>query len=248
MTAPIRLLVTRPLPQGQEFAAALAARWPDRFDPVFWPLLHIEQEPAPLELEGVQALMFTSANGVAAFARASDRRDLPALCVGEGTAEAARRAGLAAESADGDAGALARLAAAAWLPGGGDLLHVRGRDSAGDLAGALRAEGIGVREVILYSARAAGSVPPDIAALLAEGGIDAITLFSPRSARILAAFAAEAAGAGRGWALDRASAIAISPAAAAPLAGLGFARIITAPRPDRAGMLAALDGLAPLRP
>jgi uroporphyrinogen-III synthase len=234
------VLVTRPEPDGRAFAAAIEAAWPGAFDCWFLPLLQIEPEKAPLSLEGVQGLLFTSANGVRAFAAATPVRDIPALCVGEGTAAAARAAGFAAESAQGDAGALARLAAAGWLPGGGEYLHVRGRDTAGDLAGALGAEGIPVREVVLYDARPLAAVPQLLAEALQAGVFNLILVFSPRTARIFAGFAEDAATAGRGWALRRATALAISRAAAAPLEPLGFGAVAVAETPDRAGMLAAL--------
>ncbi|MEL6234802.1 MAG: uroporphyrinogen-III synthase, partial [Pseudomonadota bacterium] len=153
------LLLTRPIDQAQEFAASVAAALPGRYEPVYWPLIRIEREPAELALDDVQGLLFTSANGVRAFAQASPRRDIPALCVGDGTATAARAAGLIASSARGDAGALAQLAVASHLPGAGAYLHLRGRDTTGDIAGALAVEGIEVREAVLYAARPAMDVP-----------------------------------------------------------------------------------------
>src|SRR4051794_41252334 len=66
----------------------------------------------PLDLEGVQALLCTSANGVRATAARTTRRDLPVLAVGDATARAARDVGFAhVESAGGDVEGLARLAA-----------------------------------------------------------------------------------------------------------------------------------------
>lgn len=240
----IELLLTRPLPRSQEVAEAVERRFPGAFETVIWPLTRIEQETAPLDLDDVQGLLFTSANGVRAFARVSARRDLPALCVGAGTAAAARAEGLVAQSANGDSGALALLAASAWLPGAGPYLHVRGRDTVGDLAGALAAEGIETREVVLYAAEPAATVPPAVTALLEEGRIGAAALFSPRSARLFAGFAAEAREAGRGWKLGTATAIVISAATAEPLRALGFGRVEIAARPDVSGMIDALGVLA----
>lgn len=240
-----RLLLTRPEAEAAAFAAEVARAFPGRFEIGFAPLTRIVREPAPLVLDGVQALLFTSANGVRAFAAATDRRDLPALCVGPGTAAAARAEGLAAESAEGDAGALARMAANAWLPGAGAYLHVRGRQAAGDLAGALAAEGIEVREAVLYDAAAVPALPAEALRGLEAGHWGLVLFFSPRAARLFAAFAEQAAEAGRGWALRGAAALAISAAAAAPLAGTGFGAVRIAPRPDAEGMLAALALLRP---
>ena len=56
------------------------------------------------------SLVFTSANGVAAFAALTPDRALPVFTVGDATAEAARAAGFAAvRSAGGDIGMLAAL-------------------------------------------------------------------------------------------------------------------------------------------
>src|SRR4029453_9258545 len=61
-----------------------------------------------LDLSGVAALAFTSANGVRAFADASGERGLKVFAVGAATAQAARAAGFKAVlSADGDVEALA---------------------------------------------------------------------------------------------------------------------------------------------
>ena len=94
MAAPRTLLLTRPRAQSEAFAAVLAAELPGRFRPVVSPILEIVPLPAPLDLDGLQGLIFTSANGVEQFAARSPDRSLPAWCVGEMTAAAARRAGL----------------------------------------------------------------------------------------------------------------------------------------------------------
>jgi uroporphyrinogen-III synthase len=75
----VRALVTRPREDAEKLAAALAARG---IEAVLAPLLTIRPLPdskerlAPL-LPGAQAVLFTSANGVRAFAAAAERRDLP---------------------------------------------------------------------------------------------------------------------------------------------------------------------------
>ena len=108
----------------------LAAELPGRFRPVVSPVLEIVPLPAPLDLDGLQGLIFTSANGVEQFAARSPDRSLPAWCVGAMTAAAARRAGFAARSADGDVGDLAALVVAGHRPGAGDFLHLRGAHAA----------------------------------------------------------------------------------------------------------------------
>src|SRR5579875_3886396 len=127
-----RALITRPRAEAEALAAALERRG---IAAVIAPMLEIVFRPAgPLELDGVQALLCTSANGVRALAQASAERGLPLFAVGDATA-AARHAGFTAvASAAGDADALARLAAARLDPQAGRLLHVAGGAVAGDLA------------------------------------------------------------------------------------------------------------------
>lgn len=238
------ILITRAEAQAKAFAAELEAALPGRFSPLYWPLIRIVPEAVPVRLDGIQALLFTSANAVRVFAAMEARRDLPALCVGDETARVAQALGFAAESAHGNAGDLARMAAGAWLPGAGAYLHLRGREAAGDLAGALMSEGIEVREQVVYDAQPAAGLPEEVAVRLVAGDLPAILFFSPRSARIFESFHRDARTAGQGWALGGTDAICISAATAAPLGQAGFGRIRVAPSPDRAGMLAALGQMA----
>src|SRR5262249_30135565 len=85
----LRALVTRPEEDAAPLAAALAERG---IDVTLEPLLSIHPLPdAPIDLTGVQALLFTSANGVRSFAELAGarnpagRRELPALAGGHPT-------------------------------------------------------------------------------------------------------------------------------------------------------------------
>lgn len=234
---PRPMILTRPRAQSEAFAAALAETLPGRFAPVVVaPLVEIVLHPVPVDLDGVAALLFSSANGVAAFVAACADRARPALCVGEMTAAAARAAGFTARSADGDVIALAALAAASWRPGDGGLLHVRGRHAAGDLVGALASNGVPARAVELYE-QVAQPLSPAARALLAGAGEGAagvvVPLFSPRTARILARETA-------GLDLSGVTVVGLSDAAVTPVPA---GRRIVARTPGRAGMLEALAGL-----
>lgn len=234
---PRTLLLTRPQAQSEAFAAALEAALPGRFRAVIAPVLRIAPVDAAIDLAGAQALLFTSANGVAVFAARSAARDLPAWCVGAMTAAAARAAGFAALSADGDVAGLAALARREARPGAGELVHVRGRHAAGDLTGRLAAAGVPARALELYD-QAPVEIGAAARALLARGGIEVLTAFSPRSAALFARAAAAA-----GWDLGGATLVALSAAADAAHDRPEPGRRVVAPAPTRAGMIAALAAL-----
>jgi len=188
----MRLLVTRPREDAEALAAALRDLGAE---PVLAPMMTIEPEPdVAVDLAGVQALLFTSANGVRAFAAESDMRDLPVLAVGDATARAAAEAGFARiESAGGDTHDLAELAARTLDATSGALLHPAGRDTAGPLKEALEANGFEVRRVTFYRAVFARTLPDAARDALAERGIDGVLFFSPRTARSFVNLLREAA-------------------------------------------------------
>jgi len=227
----MQVLLTRPLEDSRILAEMLEG---EGIECLIWPLTRIVPTAMELKLPfTTQGLLFTSANGVRALAALTQRRDLPALCVGKTTAAAARRAGfLNCFSADGDARALVDLAQRSGLC---EFIHPRGRDAAGDLEGWLAASGQKVTEAVLYQAEETGPPAAPVASALARGEVDLVTVWSRRNAAILARrlAAAEAA-------LAQTTLLAISPAAAEPLADSGFRRVRTAETADRAGMLAAI--------
>src|SRR5438128_1933333 len=103
-----RALVTRPRAEARALAEALATRG---IEAIVEPLLdnHYRDELAP-NLDGVQAVLCTSANGVRALARLSPERGVALLAVGETTAARARSEGFVqVESAGGNVEDLAQL-------------------------------------------------------------------------------------------------------------------------------------------
>jgi uroporphyrinogen-III synthase len=227
----MQVLLTRPLEDSRALAETLEA---EAIDPLIWPLTRIVPTVTALKLPFTTGgLLFTSANGVRALAALTSRRDLPALCVGGATAETARKAGFGdCFSADGDARALAELARRSGI---GEFFHPRGRDAAGDLKGWLAETGQRVTEAVLYQAEETGAAPAPVAAALARGTIDLVTVWSPRASAILARHLANA-----GATLDNTGLLAISPAAAGPLEASRFRRILVAEAPNAAAMLAAI--------
>ena len=234
----IRALVTRPAEDAVEIARALEARG---IAVLIEPLLTIRpKEGAAVDLTGVQALLFTSANGARAFAKVSQVRDVPAFAVGDGTAETLRGLGFAdVESAGGSVQDLERLARIRLDPAKGKLLHPAGTSVAGDLAARLAEGGYQVERVALYDAEPAPELSEAARDELAAGRIDWVLVFSPRTA---AAFASVIEHAGLREATRKMTLVALSEAAA-KAASLPFAHIAVAAGPTQAALLAAVDEL-----
>lgn len=219
--------VTRAEPGASATAARLVARGRE---PLVAPLLAIAPLPFPALPTEVGALAFTSRNGVAALAGRPELarlRSLPAFAVGEATAEAARALGFTeVVSAGGDVAALSALIARRQAGLGGPVLHPAARERAGELLGLDPPAQV----VPVYQAL---ELPLPEAAASAWSRLDAVLVHSPRAARALARAAA-------GRDLSRLTAVCISAAAAAPLAGGAWRGVRVAERPDEAALLARL--------
>ncbi len=234
----MRLLVTRPEPDGERTAAALRTRG---HDVLLAPLLRVEAVVDADFGDGPwTGVVITSANAARAIAshpRRAELAKLPLFAVGRRSAEAARAAGFGeVTSADGDARDLVRLLAARGA--GAPLLYLAGEDRAVDLAAELAAQGVPVRTAVVYRTVKAESFPPPVRAALAAGQLDGVLHFSRRSAE---AFVDCARLAG---VLDRALALShycLSSQVAEPLAAAGATKIAIAPRPEEAALL----GLVP---
>lgn len=233
----LRALVTRPRAEAEGLAAALAERG---IEAIVEPLLdiHYRDVSAP-DLAGVQAILCTSANGVRALARLSSEWKRPLFAVGDTTAARARSEGFArVETAGGNVADLVRLVREKLRPDDGSLLHVAGSEIAGDLAGALRADGFAVERAVLYEARPAKALSGETVRALAAGLVDFALFFSPRTAAIFVALAGRAGLAGT---LSALTAISISGAADQAFVGLALRERHIADSPDQPGLLAALD-------
>jgi uroporphyrinogen-III synthase len=232
-----RILVTRPEEDGAPFAEILVRMG---HEAQLEPLLAVRlRQGAVLDMSGAQALLFTSANGVRAAAQLTKERALPALCVGDATARAAREAGFGAvESAAGDVHTLAALVRENRDPAAGPLVHVAGTISAGDLAGDLAAAGFEVRRAVVYDAVAAGQLSGEAREALASARIDMVTLFSPRTARTFARLVRQA---GLGDAMAGVDVLCLSQAVAEALDDLPRRKTLVAAEPTQN----ALIGLIP---
>lgn len=232
----MRILITRPIEDSKPLADALEERG---IEVLIEPLLEIRHlDDAEIDLDGVQALLFTSANGARAFAALSPRRDIKVFTVGDGSADAARQAGFATvESARGDVEALAALVVDRLKAEGGILFHAAGTVTAGDLKTRLDGLGYRVRRAQLYEAKIATALSPETRANLTLGGIDAVLLFSPRTAGTFAQLWQEAGAP----TLARVRALCLSAAVAREVGNLGWGAVEIADRPDLPSMLALVD-------
>jgi len=232
----VRLLVTRPEPDGERTAQALRARG---HAVVLAPLLRTEPVAFALPDRTFGAVVLTSANAaraVAAHWSLAQLIALPAFAVGRRTAEAARAVGFCdVHSADGDKSDLGDLLRARFGAEHAPLLYLAGEDRAGEMAaGEMVAGGPAVHTAVVYRAVKAERFEPPVAAALGAGALDGVLHFSARTAE---AYLACAAHGGIG---DRALVPAhycLSRQVAAPLTAAGAAAVRIAARPDEAGLL-----------
>jgi uroporphyrinogen-III synthase len=227
----VRLLVTRPEPDGARTAALLRARG---HEVMLAPLLRIELIDFELPDKAWSAAVITSANAARAVARHPRRETIIALAaftVGRHTAEAARAAGFRTlHSADGDKDDLADLLRACLGEHSAPLLYLAGEERAGDLA----TSGMPVVTVVAYRAVKAERFAPAVAAALVQGALDGVLHFSRRTAETYLDCAA------RERMLERALApvhFCLSQHVAQPLSAAGATAIRIAPKPDESAMI-----------
>lgn len=218
-----RVWITRTRPGADRTAERLRALG---LTPVVAPLLAVQPlTPALPDLDRYAALVFTSPNGVAAYAALTPRRDHPVFTVGDATAAAARAAGFPqAQSAEGDIHALARLIAG--QPPAGPILAAVAESPVADLAALTYAQG---SYAVIDALPIYRTVPTDLSA---PPQAQAALVHSPRAARLLA-------GHGRS-ALKSYLVVCISPQAAAPLSALALDPAV-AEAPNDAALLATLQ-------
>jgi uroporphyrinogen-III synthase len=227
----LRVAITRALPDAERTAERVRALGGDA---VLSPLLQVIPCGYDTNVEGAQALLFTSANGIRAFPDARRAHAKLVLTVGDTTAEAARAAGFTnVRSANGDVTALADLTKATLAPGAGKLIYIGGDHVAGDLVGALRTAGFSIERRVAYASRAAITPPPEILQPL-----DIVLFHSARAADTFVKLGAPNA--------EKLTAACISQAVADAAGRAKWARIIVSPAPREDALLRAV--LAPDSP
>ncbi|MEP3347153.1 MAG: uroporphyrinogen-III synthase [Litoreibacter sp.] len=216
-TIPPTVLLTRPRAASERFAAMLPA--PVLISPVTQ-TIWVDVQPL---LSAPDAVVFTSENGVAGFAKAQAWRG-QAYCVGDRTAQTAGDAGFDATSAGGDVEDLKRLLI--QCAQGQSLVHARGRDVAGDL-------GDLVAPMVVYE-QVTEPLSGEARAILE--GVDRVIvpLFSPRSAAFFAEQLTRSLG-------RQVTIVAMSDAVAQTCRDLGLVVAQIADRPDGPSMLRAIE-------
>ncbi|MEO3417133.1 uroporphyrinogen-III synthase [Roseovarius sp. CAU 1744] len=225
------ILITRPDPAGAEFSDRIRDRLGPGVTIVLAPVMQIEFHDTPPDLGGVRTLIFTSANGVLAYVRSTDRRDIGCYCVGDATAALAQEHGMAAISCSGTADDLVARIVADGVQG--PCLHIRGEHGAGNVAARLSAAGIPTQEVVLYR-QAALPISNSTKHLLCGECHVILPLFSPRTAALL--FAGDMTTANL-----TVAALSANVAAALPEAFAG--ELVVAKRPDAEAMLDTIQGI-----
>ena len=236
----MRLLVTRPEPDGSRQAEKLRAMG---HEPVLAPLLAIEMLPGVvLRLDGAQAVIVTSRNvfrAVAARPELIEARNLPLYAVGDATAQVAAEFGFRQIIAGPGTGEqLAGVIARELDPGKGALVHLAGGILAFDMKSALESKGFTIRQPVLYQAVAADALPPEASALLLEGRLDGAIFMSPRTAAI---FSGLVAAEGAVTQASQLRCYCLSQAVADAVAPLG-AKVVVAPHPREEELLALIAG------
>jgi len=231
------ILITRPKDDAEVLAADLKKRG---FTPLIAPMLSIKPiADAELVTRGIQGVLFTSSNGVRAFAARSDRRGVTVWCVGAATAATARQTGFHdVRTAAGNVEELARLVIDNVKPSEGALLHAAGSTVAGDLAGVLSKAGFIIDRAILYEAVPATVLPEEAAEALVARTVRAVLFFSPRTAETFVRLVEEA---GLADACRSVDAVCLSEAVAETVRRLGWARIVASEQPSQPALLAASD-------
>jgi uroporphyrinogen-III synthase len=122
-------------------------------------------------------------------------------------------------------------------PAAGSFLQIAASRLAGDLAGALTAQGFTVEKIVLYDAEPACQLSQPLRTALAEDALEAALFFSPRTAATFVTLARD-----RAQSMTRIKALALSRAVAQALAPLPWKAVAVADRPEQDRLLALLDG------
>ncbi|WP_289035256.1 uroporphyrinogen-III synthase [uncultured Roseibium sp.] len=181
----MRFLLTRPAPDCARSAARLRALGHEAVEA---PMLKmVATDPGALDLAGVSAVTVTSGRVAGLLANRSDLSallELPVYTVGNRSAEAMRAAGFdRVLSANGDFADLVNLILDE-APSG-RVLYLAAADRAGDLEGHLHRGSVACDLVEVYRMDPVRDLEPAVLEVLKSGDLDALLLYSRRTAEAL---------------------------------------------------------------
>ncbi len=177
-----KILITRPEQDAKTLSRKLKELG---YEPILLPMMKINFTTETLNLENIDRLIFTSANGVRAFVNQLDKNtpwQLPVYAVGEKTAGTLKSFGFKhIFTAQGNAEKLYQLILS-HAPKTQFLYHARASNHPHKLAERLEKQGFQVRKQNLYHTVERTNLPKDFIDLLPQ--LKAIMLFSPRTAKV----------------------------------------------------------------
>ncbi|MBF0454500.1 MAG: uroporphyrinogen-III synthase [Magnetococcales bacterium] len=242
------LLVTRPLPEGERFGQLVASY---HGKSLLAPVLEIKPPLDPLPFKkavervaSYDGVILTSANGARAFlgqlsAQGTPHYKVPPLfAVGHKTAAIIRREGLSVEVPSHASGG-GRLAQAImdWQPKESHFLFPRAQEGREELILVLVENGYRVDQVDAYRAEPIHTLPEAALAALKAGRVDAIPLFSGRTAE---AFLKALPKGGEVW-IEKPLVIAISPITQHAISSPHLTIDLVSREPTAEGLLRELD-------
>ena len=221
------LVLTRPEEASRRFLAAVEERLSQRVAHILSPAIEIESVAHGPLPDGVVSVILTSEQAALRARNTGARTGMKAWCVGDRTAEVARREGFEAVSVGGDVEAL--IAAILKARPDAPLAHIRGEQTTGDVSARLTKAGILTHDLVVYRQKDC-TLSPEIFEALAGGETLVVPLFSPRSAE---AFLRQVEP------TDPLRIVAMSQAVADKAAVCGARDILLAERPDLEAMALA---------
>ncbi len=234
----MRLIITRPLERARLLSEKLMG---EGYEALLAPMLRIENRAFEVPDAPLQALMFTSVQGVEAVAGEESIKIFPAITVGSKTAGAAALAGFeTVHNADGNVEDLYKLILEKGNAGKGLLLHMVGDQTTGKLVERLVEKGFQAERRQVYETRAAKNLPSNVAEKIKKRKFDGVLFFSPRTAHI---FNQVIRASGLEDHLSKAFALCLSRNVADIAAKLSWKKIYVSEKPTEQSLITLLQGL-----
>ena len=235
------ILVTRPQKQANMLADLLRQMG---YNCVISSLLTLAPTHTPMPSSPPpEAVMITSSNVFDFAPNLSSLTSLPCFCVGKRTAESARLAGFNNVYYTSSDGQVLAALISETLPASAHIMHIAARDIASAGQHALLESGYNVTIWPVYQADTANILTTEAQALINNGAIDAVMLFSARTAETFGQLLRRNGLEGCG---QRMFCLGLSEATLAPLAGLTWRGMAAALVPTEESMIECLKQHCPI--